>query len=151
MIIEEDISMDKAQEMRDDRDKAIEALRQRLGSLDPHQVKAWRAMSPARCLDLAFQAYQFAVDAMRLTERQCHPDRSPRNWPGGRHAVCRGIPGRAGKRMEPLRGWACSAGSAWPTTMECVGSGAVRRIARASGILEGFEDLLEAAQQEVEG
>lgn len=35
--------------------------------------------------------------------------------------------------------------------MECVGSGAVRRTARASGILEGFEDLLEAAQQEVEG
>lgn len=77
MSREEDTSVDQPQEMRDDRDKAIEALRRRLGSLDPHQVKAWRAMSPARRLELAFQAYQFALDGVRLTKRQCHPDLSP--------------------------------------------------------------------------
>lgn len=59
------------------RDDAIEALRRRLGRLDPHQIMAWRAMSPARRLELAFQAYQFALDVVRLTERQRHPDLSP--------------------------------------------------------------------------
>ncbi len=34
-------------------------------------------MSPARRLELAFQAYQFALDAVRLTERRNHPDLSP--------------------------------------------------------------------------
>jgi hypothetical protein len=33
-------------------------------------------MTPARRLELAFQAYQFALDAVRLTERQRHPDLS---------------------------------------------------------------------------
>jgi len=51
-----------------------EALRRRLGAPDPRQIAAWRAMSPARRLELAFQAYQFALDAVRLTERQRHPD-----------------------------------------------------------------------------
>jgi len=54
-----------------------DALRQRLGSLDPRQIAAWRAMRPARRLELAFQAYQFALDTVRLTERQRHPDLSP--------------------------------------------------------------------------
>ena len=54
-----------------------EALRTRLGRLDPQQVAAWRAMSGARRLELAFQAYQFALDVVRLTERQRHPDLSP--------------------------------------------------------------------------
>jgi len=34
-------------------------------------------MTPARRLELAFQAYQFALDAVRLTERRRHPDLSP--------------------------------------------------------------------------
>jgi len=59
------------------RDDAIEALRRRLGRLDPYQITAWRAMSPARRLELAFQAYQLALDVVRLTERQRHPDLSP--------------------------------------------------------------------------
>ena len=59
------------------REDAVEALRQRLGKLDPRQVAAWRAMSPARRLEMAFQAYQFALDAVRLTERQNHPSLSP--------------------------------------------------------------------------
>jgi hypothetical protein len=52
---------------------AVEALRRRLGRLDPRQIAAWQAMSPARRLEIAFQAYQFALDAVRLTERQNHP------------------------------------------------------------------------------
>jgi len=56
---------------------AIEALRRRLGRLDPRQVAIWREMSPARRLELAFQAYQFALDAVRLTEQRNHPDLSP--------------------------------------------------------------------------
>lgn len=44
---------------------------------DPRQVAAWRAMSPARRLELAFQAYQFALDAVRLTERRRHSDLPP--------------------------------------------------------------------------
>jgi len=49
----------------------------RLGLRDPRQIAAWRQMTPARRLELAFQAYQFALDAVRLTERRRHPDLSP--------------------------------------------------------------------------
>jgi hypothetical protein len=45
--------------------------------LDPRQVAVWRAMSPAERLDVAFQAYQFALDAVRVSERERHPDLSP--------------------------------------------------------------------------
>jgi hypothetical protein len=48
-----------------------------LGDLDPRQVAAWRAMSPAERLEIAFQTYQFALDAVRATERERHPDLSP--------------------------------------------------------------------------
>jgi hypothetical protein len=58
-------------------DSTIEALRLRIGKLDPRQIAAWRAMTPARRLEIAFQAYQFALDAVRLTERRNHPDLSP--------------------------------------------------------------------------
>jgi len=58
-------------------DDTVEALRQRLGKLDQRQIAAWREMSSARRLELAFQAYQFALDAVRLTERRNHPDLSP--------------------------------------------------------------------------
>ena len=59
------------------REDAVEALRGRLGRLDPRQIAVWREMSPARRLEMAFQAYQFALDAVRLTERQNHPNLSP--------------------------------------------------------------------------
>jgi len=59
------------------RGDAIEALRQRLGRLDRRQIAAWQHMSPARRLELAFQAYQFALDVARLTERRDHPDLRP--------------------------------------------------------------------------
>ena len=58
-------------------DDTIEAWRLRIGKLDPRQIAAWRAMTPAQRLDLACQAYQFALDVVRLTERQNHPDLSP--------------------------------------------------------------------------
>ena len=48
--------------------------RRRLDRPDPAQFAAWRQMSPAHRLELAFQAYQFALDAVRLTERQRHPE-----------------------------------------------------------------------------
>jgi len=56
---------------------SVEPLRRRLGRPDPRQIAAWRAMSPARRLEIAFQAYQFALDVVRLTEQQRHPDLSP--------------------------------------------------------------------------
>jgi len=59
-----------------------EQLRKRLGMLSKEQIMAWRLMLPAERLAIAFQAYQFALDAVRLTERQRHPDLSPQqfNW-----------------------------------------------------------------------
>ncbi len=48
-----------------------------LDALDPRQVAVWRAMSPAQRLELAFQAYQFALDAVRTSERERHPDLAP--------------------------------------------------------------------------
>ena len=34
------------------------------------QVQAWRRMKPYERLDLAFQAYQFALETVRLRERK---------------------------------------------------------------------------------
>ncbi len=73
--MDKDISLDRPTgSMGDD---AVEALRRRLGRLDPRQIAAWQEMKPARRLELAFQAYQFALDAVRLTEQRTHPDLSP--------------------------------------------------------------------------
>ncbi|MCG2767792.1 MAG: hypothetical protein ABIK79_02065 [Chloroflexota bacterium] len=58
-------------------DDAAGPMRHRLGKLDSRQVAAWRAMTRAQRLELAFQAYQFALDAVRTTEKQRHPDLSP--------------------------------------------------------------------------
>ncbi len=55
----------------------MESLENRLGELNLQQVAMWRAMSPARRLEVAFQAYQFVLDAVRTTERQRHPGLSP--------------------------------------------------------------------------
>jgi hypothetical protein len=69
--------MDKPTQIHNPGGDAIEALRRQLGQLDPHQIAAWRGMSPARRLELAFQAYQVALDIVRLTERERHPDLPP--------------------------------------------------------------------------
>ncbi len=60
-------------------DESIDALRRRLGGPEPQQIEAWRAMGPAGRLDLAFQLHLFALDTVRLTERQRHPDLPPDN------------------------------------------------------------------------
>jgi len=53
-----------------------EAL-ERAGAPDPQQVAIWRAMTPARRLEIAFAAYQFVLEVVRLSERARHPDDSP--------------------------------------------------------------------------
>lgn len=50
---------------------------ERAGAPDPQQVAIWRAMTPARRLEIAFAAYQFVLDVVRLSERARHPDDSP--------------------------------------------------------------------------
>ncbi|MDZ7342228.1 MAG: hypothetical protein ONB27_12800 [candidate division KSB1 bacterium] len=54
----------------------------RLEPLDRKQIEAWRNRGPIKRLEMAFQAYQFALDSIRLTERQNHPDLSEAelNW-----------------------------------------------------------------------
>jgi len=48
---------------------ALEALERRIGRVDMRQVAAWRRMTPVQRLDMAFQAYQFALETVRLTEQ----------------------------------------------------------------------------------
>jgi len=61
---------------------SLESLHRRLGSLERGQIAAWQKMSPIQRLEMAFQAYQFALDAVRLTERRNHPGLSEDelNW-----------------------------------------------------------------------
>jgi len=55
-------------------DDSIEQLRQRLGVYDRQQILIWQQMSPVQRLELAYQAYHLALEAVRLTEYQRHPD-----------------------------------------------------------------------------
>jgi hypothetical protein len=50
--------------------ESIEALEKRLGKVDMRQILIWRQMTPAQRLDIAFQAYQFALDIVRMTEEK---------------------------------------------------------------------------------
>jgi hypothetical protein len=61
---------------------SIEQLQNRLGRFEPQQIAAWRRMTPAERLAVAFEAYQFALEVVRLTERQRHPHLSENefNW-----------------------------------------------------------------------
>jgi len=58
------------------RDCSPQALEGRLGALDKRQIAIWRAMTPARRAEIAFQAYQFVLEVVRLTERRRHPELS---------------------------------------------------------------------------
>ena len=58
------------------RDCSLQALEERLGALDKRQIAIWRAMTPARRAEIAFQAYQFVLEVVRLTERRRHPELS---------------------------------------------------------------------------
>ncbi len=57
-------------------DDSIAQLNSRIGVYNRQQIMIWQQMSPVERLEVAFQAYQFALDTVRLTERQRHPDLS---------------------------------------------------------------------------
>jgi hypothetical protein len=63
-------------------EEAVERMRRRLGRLDPVQVRIWRAMRPARRIELACQAYHLVLEAVRVRERELHPELSAEelNW-----------------------------------------------------------------------
>lgn len=65
--------MDEQQPARANDDVVRQQLRS-LEPLDPRQVAIWRRMTPARRLEIAFQAYHLALEVVRTTERQRHPD-----------------------------------------------------------------------------
>lgn len=48
----------------------------KLDPIDRTQVEIWRKMTPARRLEIAFQAYQFVLDAVRVTAHKKHPELS---------------------------------------------------------------------------
>ena len=73
-MTDERVRQEKTEGVLDD---SGDALRHLQADLDPRQVAVWRAMSPAERLEVAFQAYQFALDAVRTSERERHPDLSP--------------------------------------------------------------------------
>ena len=51
-------------------------IRRRIGVYDRQQILIWQRMTPVERLEIAFQAYHFALEAVRLTERQRHPNLS---------------------------------------------------------------------------
>ncbi|MFN8491372.1 MAG: hypothetical protein U0350_27490 [Caldilineaceae bacterium] len=63
--------------LRPSAENSLEAALRRLDKLDLIQVKIWRQMTPVQRLDITFQAYQFALDVVRITERKKHPHLSP--------------------------------------------------------------------------
>lgn len=54
----------------------------KLDPIDRTQVEIWRKMTPVRRLAIAFQMHQFALNAIRVTERRRHPELTPDelNW-----------------------------------------------------------------------
>ncbi len=58
----------------------VAQLQRRLSPIDARQVQAWRAMSGAQRLEIAFQAYRFTLNIVRLTERKRAPDLSPEEF-----------------------------------------------------------------------
>jgi len=57
-------------------DASIEQLNKHIGVYDRQQLLIWQRMSPVERLAVADQAYHFALESVRLTERQRHPDLS---------------------------------------------------------------------------
>ena len=82
-------------------------LRDRLGRLDRQQIIAWQKMTPAERLAVAFQAYQFALDAVRVTERQRHPGLSEEefNWRVTRRMQGDQSLGRGDKLLLAINPW----------------------------------------------
>jgi len=46
----------------------------KLDPIDRTQVEIWRKMTPTRRLEIAFQMHQFALNAIRVTERMKYPE-----------------------------------------------------------------------------
>jgi hypothetical protein len=53
---------------------AIAQLNNRIGAYDRQQILIWRRMSPVERLAITDQAYHFALEVVRLTERRRYPD-----------------------------------------------------------------------------
>lgn len=58
----------------------LEQLQRRIGVYDRQQILLWQRMSPVERLGVAGQAYHLALEAVRLTERQQHPDISEEDF-----------------------------------------------------------------------
>jgi len=41
---------------------------------DPRQIEVWRRMTGAQRLEIAFQLYQMALEAVRANDRMRHPE-----------------------------------------------------------------------------
>ena len=54
----------------------MDDLDRRLGKPDLTQVKIWQQMTPAQRAKITFKAYQFALEAVRTSERRLHPNLS---------------------------------------------------------------------------
>ena len=82
-MTETDSTREKTEAVADNiADDAIVSMHQRLGKLDPRQVAIWRAMTHVQAWTstgpgVGLRPYQFALDAVRTTEKQRHPDLSP--------------------------------------------------------------------------
>lgn len=61
---------------RDEQNKKDSFIIHHSSFFNRQQILIWQRMSPVERLEVAFQAYQFALEAVRLTERQRHPDLS---------------------------------------------------------------------------
>jgi len=74
--------MASKQNSQEDFASTSQQLNVQLSPLDRKQIEVWRNMGPIKRLEMAFQAYQFALEAVRLTERQNHPELSAEelNW-----------------------------------------------------------------------
>ncbi len=86
----------------------VEQLHRRIGVYDRSQILIWQRMSPVERLEVAFQAYQFALEAARLTERQRQPDLSEEDL---KWRVIRRMQGdqRLGREKDVSSGYAARA------------------------------------------
>ena len=57
--------------------EAVERMRRQLEPYDMRQVAIWRRMTPAQHLAIVFQAYHLALQIVRRTEQDRHPELTP--------------------------------------------------------------------------
>jgi hypothetical protein len=56
---------------------ALERMRRQLRPYGMRQVAIWRRMTPAEHLAIVFQAYHLALQIVRKTEQDLHPELAP--------------------------------------------------------------------------